>query len=180
MKREVNIFEHAGKIYDALSQTGILVTTNADDKSNVMTIGWGTLGIEWATPIFTVYVRTGRFSHELIEKNPEFTICAPMKIETAEKKITAACGSKTGRNINKFDEAGLTIVEPELVKTPAIKEFPLTIECRVIFQKLQPIAEIDSKFEKFYPAGVDSTHPRANEDPHTAYYGEILKSYIIE
>lgn len=180
MKREVNIFEHAGKIYDALSKTGILVTTKADDKANVMTIGWGTLGIEWATPIFTIYIRTGRFTHELLEKNPEFTICIPTKLETAEKKIIATCGSKTGRNINKFDEAGLTIIEPDLVKSPAIKEFPLTIECKIVFKIDQPIADIDSKFAKFYPADVPSTNPRANKDLHTAYYGEILKSYVIE
>ncbi len=172
MKRDVNIFEHMKTISDLMPGPGILVTTKAGDKSNVMTIGWGTLGIEWGTPIFTIYIRKSRYTFELLEKNPEFTVCIPANVDDSKiRKALALCGSKTGRDVDKFEAAGLTVVEPELVKTPAIKEFPLTIECKVVFKMEQPVANLDSKFAKFYPEPTDE---------HIAFYGEIVKSYVIE
>lgn len=46
-------------------------------KVNSMTIAWGTLGIEWATPIFVAFIREHRFTRELLDKNPEFTVNIP-------------------------------------------------------------------------------------------------------
>ena len=73
MKRKVNVWDYAGKIAEALSQ-GILATTKADGQVNTMTIGWGTLGIEWGKPICTVYVRQSRHTKAMLEKNGEFTV----------------------------------------------------------------------------------------------------------
>ena len=175
MKREINPFDHAGEIFKALP-TGILLTSEAEDCVNAMTIGWGTIGIEWGVPIFTAYVRTSRFTYDLIERTGEFTICAPYG-EKFSKEVTKAvglCGSKSGRDMDKLAKAGVHLVEADIVRPPAIKEFPLTLECRVVFSQEQPIKEISSRFKKFY---VPNT---AHSEPHVAYYGEILKAYIIE
>ena len=51
MKKYVNVFDYAKEIMQALPK-GVLLTTKADGKVNTMTIGWGTLGIEWATGIY--------------------------------------------------------------------------------------------------------------------------------
>lgn len=66
MKRKIDVFEYAKDITTAISK-GILITTKAN-KINAMTIGWGSLGIEWGLPIFTAYVRTGRFTAEQLQK----------------------------------------------------------------------------------------------------------------
>lgn len=175
MKREINPFDYAGEIMKALPR-GILLTSEAEDCVNAMTIGWGTLGIEWGTPIFTVYIRTSRFTYELIERTGEFTVCAPHgdKFSKEVTKGIGICGSRSGRDVDKFSAAGLHLVEPDIVRAPAIKEFPITLECRVVFSQLQPIKDINNKFNKFYPA--EGTHSA----PHVAYYGEILKAYIVE
>ena len=170
-KKEINIFDYAGEIYKNLPR-GILMTTEAEDCVNAMTIGWGTIGIEWGVPIFTAYVRKSRFTHELIERTGEFTICSPFgeNLSDKAKKIISICGSKSGRDTDKLAEVNATIIQADMIRPPAIKEFPLTIECRVVYQVDERIKDISSKFKKFYP----------NENPHTAYYGEILKAYIIE
>jgi len=179
-KKEINVFDYAGEILKALPG-GILLTSEAEDCTNAMTIGWGTLGIEWRVPIFAVYIREGRFTRELIDRTGEFTVCVPRgEVSPQVKKALAICGSKSGRNTDKIAESKLTIVEAEAVRSPAIKELPLTLECRVVFQEVQSVKKISSKFAKFYPEGVDSSHAGANADPHVAYYGEILKAYIIE
>ena len=171
-KKEINIFDYAGEILKALPR-GILLTSEAEDCVNAMTIGWGTLGIEWGTKIFTAYVRESRFTRELLDRTGEFTICVPYGENKNSQQVTKAlgiCGSKSGRDTDKFAESKLTLVDAEEVRSPAIKEFPLTLECRVVFQEVQQIKKISSAFKKFY----------SKDDPHIAYYGEILKAYIIE
>lgn len=174
MKREINAFDYAGEIFKALPR-GILLTSEAEDCVNAMTIGWGTIGIEWGTPIFTAYVRTSRFTYDLLERTGEFTICAPLgELSQTAAKAIGICGSKSGRDVDKLAKAGVHLVEADIVRPPAIKELPLTFECRVVFSQLQPIKDISSRFKNFY---VPNT---AHSEPHVAYYGEILKSYIIE
>ncbi|MBR6712147.1 MAG: flavin reductase family protein [Selenomonadaceae bacterium] len=174
MKKEINPFDYAGDIIKALP-AGILLTSEAEDCVNAMTIGWGTLGIEWGIPIFAAYVRTNRFTHDLIERTGEFTVCAPLgKLTKEAAKVVGLCGTKSGRDMDKLAKAGVHLVEADIVRPPAIKEFPLTLECRVVFSQLQPINDINRRFEKFY---VPNT---AHSEPHVAYYGEILKAYIIE
>ena len=144
-----------------------------------MTIGWGSLGIEWGLPIFTVYVRTGRFTAEQLQKNPEFTVNIPL--DDSQKKILGFCGSKSGRDMDKIQELGLTLEEPEEISVPGIKEFPLTLECRVIYKQKQDIAVMDKEtVEKFYPQNVDSSFTGSNRDVHIAYYGEIVNAYVIQ
>ena len=67
MKREINPFDYAGDIFKALPR-GILLTSEAEDCVNAMTIGWGTLGIEWGVPIFTAYVRTSLLTANFLRK----------------------------------------------------------------------------------------------------------------
>ena len=175
MKREINPFDYAGDIFRALP-SGILLTSEAEDCVNAMTIGWGTLGIEWGVPIFAAYVRTSRFTYDLIERTGEFTICVPYgdKYSKEAAKAIGLCGSKSGRDVDKLAKAGVHLVEADIVRTPAIKELPLTLECRVVFSQEQTVKDISSRFKKFYPD--DGEHSA----PHVAYYGEILKAYIIE
>ena len=65
MKKKVNVWDYAGKIVEAM-RPGILVTTKANDQVNTMTIGWGTLGIEWNRPIFILYVRESRYTMQML------------------------------------------------------------------------------------------------------------------
>ena len=178
MKKKIDPFDYASEIAHALRQ-GILLTTKAGDRVDTMTIGWGTLGIEWNRPVFAAYVRTGRFTHAQLEKNPEFTVNIPLG--TFDKSILGRAGTLTGRKVDKIAALGLTLVEPEAISVPAIKEFPLTLECRVIYQTTQAISDIRiADVEGLYPPDVnDSDQPRNNE-PHTAYYGEIVSAYIVE
>ena len=170
-KKEIDIFDYAGEILKALPK-GILITSEAEDCVNAMTIGWGTLGIEWRVPIFAAYVRESRFTRELLDRTGEFTICVPVgeKYSAQVTKAVGICGSKSGRDTDKIAQAKLTIVDADEVRSPAIKEFPLTLECRVVFQETQQVKKISSQFAKFYPT----------EDTHITYYSEILKAYIIE
>lgn len=178
MKKEIQVFDYANVIMKTL-KTGVLLTTKADDKVNSMTISWGTIGIEWGKPIFTAFVRENRFTKHQLEKNPEFTINVPFG--EFDKKILAICGTKSGHFCGKIKELNLTLESPNSVSVPAIKELPLTLECRVIYKQKQDEREFKEEDKnKFYPQDVESSFHGANRDFHTAYYGEIINAYIIE
>lgn len=178
MKKEIQVFEYANEIMQALS-TGVLLTTKTDDKVNSMTISWGTLGIEWSRPIVTVFVRENRFTRQQLDTNPEFTINIPYG--EFDKKILGFCGSKSGHNVDKIKELNLTLEDSNVVRVPAIKELALTLECKVVYKQLQDKNAMSKEFqEKFYPQDVDSSFSGANRDYHIAYYAEIVSAYIIE
>lgn len=177
--QQIDVREYLPDIIKELSK-GILLSTKNGNKTNTMTIGWGQIGIEWGKLFFTAYIRHGRYTHEMIEESKEFTISVPLNRTPEIAKAIGYCGYKTGRNCDKIQEAGLTKVDGIKVNSPAIKELPLTIECKVIYQQEQDETKIPKEeFEKFYPKEIPSDNPRANRDMHTVYYGEIVNAYII-
>ncbi len=178
-KKNVDFADYMNDVIKALPR-GILLTTKVNGKVNSMVIGWGTPGINWGKPVFAVYVRKGRFTREMLDSNPEFTVNVPMG--PFDRKIIGICGTKSGREIDKVKEAGLTLVEPEIISVPGIKEFPLTFECRVLYRQPQDISLLrDERLRSdIYPQDIDGTAPLANRDAHVTYFGEVVSSYIIE
>lgn len=173
MKREVNVWDYAGHIMEDIGK-GILLTTQAEGRVNTMTIGWGILGVQWAKPIFIALVRESRYTKQLLDKNGEFTVNVPLgKIDP---QILAICGTKSGRDMDKIQALGLTLEDGMTVSVPAIKELPLTLECKVIYKQDQDPAAIDPAVDaRFYTKGTKN-----EGDYHTAYYGEVTAAYIVE
>lgn len=177
-KRKIDVTDYANTIVKALPK-GILFTTKAADKVNTMVIGWGALGVNWSRPMFTAYIREHRFTAEQIAKNPEFTVNVPL--EGADPAVTRVCGSNHGDAIDKIAEASLTPVEPNVVSVPGFAEYPLTLECKIVYARLQDKEKYPADIlESLYPQDVDGSATGANRDAHITVYGEIVDAYIIE
>lgn len=177
MRKEIDIYEYASDIMKQLKK-GVLLTTKKDGKVNTMTISWGALGIEWNKEIFSVYVRENRHTLKMLESG-EFTINIPTKEKAG--KILGHCGTKSGRDTDKIKDMNLTLIDGEKIDVPAIKELPLTLECKIIYKQLQDKSEISKDMqESFYPSDVDSMHFGANKDYHYLIHGEIISAYIVE
>ena len=174
MKKTVNAFDYAGDICKAMKK-GILVTAKCGDQINPMTIGWGSIGIEWGKQIFIAFIRPCRYTHEMLEKSGEFTVNIPFGEDNSEVgKILGYCGTKSGREVDKVTELGLTLEASDYVAAPGIKELPLTLECKVLYKQDQVVQDIpDSLRDRYYPDRNDLT------DFHTAYYAEIVNAYLI-
>ena len=176
MKRKIDVFDYAEHIARALRK-GVLLNTNGD-KFNSMVIGWGHLGVVWGLPTFVVYVREHRYTKAQLDKTEEFTVSVPLG--DPDPLITRVCGSLSGKDVDKASEARLTLVHAEKLQTPAVKEYPLTLECRVLYSQRQELARIPEDIRKAaYPQDVDGSNPMANCDAHTAYIGQIVDAYII-
>ena len=173
MKKDIQVWEYAGKILEETGK-GVLLTAKSGDKVNSMTIGWGMLGIEWGKPIFVALVRESRYTKKLLDENPEFTVNVPLG--DIDKNILAVCGTKSGRDMDKIKALGLTLEEGKTVSVPAIRELPLTLECKVIYKQDQDPAAINEENDaKYYAKGTKN-----EGDYHTAYYGQITAAYIVE
>jgi flavin reductase (DIM6/NTAB) family NADH-FMN oxidoreductase RutF len=100
---------------------------SAPEEYNIITISWtGTICTDPA--MCYISVRPGRHSYEIIKRNGDFVINLTTK---ALAFATDWCGVKSGKNLNKFTQMGLTPIPASKVKAPLIKESPVNIECVV-------------------------------------------------
>ena len=105
----------------------VMVTCRDQENDNIITIAWtGTICTN--PPMTYISVRPERHSYEMIKKSREFVINLTTK-DLA--KATDFCGVRSGRDLDKFKETGLTKGEAQIVNAPIIEESPVNIECRV-------------------------------------------------
>ena len=135
MKEQINVFDYSEQIMKALRR-GILLNTNGE-KFNSMVISWGHFGIIWGMPTFVVYVREHRYTKTQLDRTGEFTLGIPL--DKPDPLIARVCGSLSGRNTDKAAEAKLTLVEAETNHTPAVAQYPLTLECKVLYTQKQEL-----------------------------------------
>ena len=96
----------------------VMVTAGNAEKNNIITIAW--TGIINSDPaILYISVRKSRYSHAMISENGEFVINL-----TTEKlaRATDFAGVRSGRNIDKAGELGLTLIPGVTNDTPMIAE----------------------------------------------------------
>ena len=108
-----------------------------DHVSNILTVAWtGTICTN--PPMAYISVRPERFSYHMIKETGEFVI----NLTTKELAFaTDYCGVKSGRDVDKFKEMGLTPIPASEVKAPMIKESPVNIECKV--RQILPLGSHD-------------------------------------
>lgn len=99
------------------------------EKSNPMTVSWGGLGTLWNRPVATVYVRPTRFTFSLLEREPEFTLNV---LPASMKSVLDLCGTRSGRELDKWKAAGISPEPSEKVGAPRVQGAELSLECRVI------------------------------------------------
>ena len=165
-KVTIRYTDYFAETMEHLRQDGLLlVTSGADGKPNVMTIGWGTLGVMWGRPVFLVLVRPSRHSYSLLEEVGEFTVNVPPLELTAAASL---CGAVSGRDHDKFQEARLTPVPSREVRPPIIEECAVHYECRVVHKN-------DVAPGTLLPAILDDAYVQG--DLHRVHYGEIVAAY---
>jgi flavin reductase (DIM6/NTAB) family NADH-FMN oxidoreductase RutF len=158
--------KHAAETMRKLEDPGLLlVSAKKNGKSNVMTIGWGFVGVLWRMPVFIVAVRPSRFTHEFIEESREFTVNVPAQ---GMDDVVEYCGNVSGREHDKFAKCKLNLVKGKKVHVPVIKECRTHYECLVV-HKLDVAPDS-------VPANVKKTY-YSRGGYHTMYFGKILAVY---
>ena len=98
-----------------------------EGNKNIITVAWaGTVCTN--PPMLSISVRPERHSYGMIKDTMEFVV----NLTTEELAYaTDYCGVRSGRDVDKFKEMGLTPEQAAEVKAPLIKESPVNIECKV-------------------------------------------------
>ncbi len=169
--QDVSYMKYAEEVMRQLPK-GAFLTTKKGEKINTMAIGWGTLGIIWSRPIFTVAVRYSRHTYDLLKGATEFTVSIPLKENEQVKKALAFSGTRSGREVNKFKECNITPEPGQKVDVPIVGECELHYECKIVYrQAMEPAVVDDVIMDRFY---------QGNNDYHVIYYGEIVACYTKE
>ena len=155
---------------DAVSKIkkGAFLTVKAADALNTMTIGWATFGVIWQKPIMMVAVRSTRHTFGIIEKAQDFTVTIP---SVDMSKATNFCGSKSGRDVDKFKMCNLETADGRNVASPIIKVPGIHYECKIVYKSAMNPDNLDKNYDK-------SIYPK--KDYHTHYFGEIVACYETE
>ena len=107
------------------------------EKPNIITVAW--TGTVCSSPaMVSISVRKERYSYEIIKETGEFVI------NLATKDLVRAldyCGVRSGRDVDKYKEAGLTVLASKEIAAPVILESPVNIECRVT--EVKPLGSHD-------------------------------------
>ena len=166
--REINPEQLPGNIIDELNNKWMLLASGTSEDFNFMTVSWGMMGEIWAQPAVTVYVRDSRYTLGYIERTGKFTLS---RLKDGYKQALAIAGSKSGRDIDKCKETGLTPVS--LNGAPSFDEAAYTIVCETMYQAPLAVDQITDEEAKqgSYPEPVDA---------HQMFIGKIVKAYINE
>ena len=105
----------------------ILLSVAGPEYPNIITLSWAA-NVCSDPPSVAVGIRSQRFSHGLVKDVGDFVLNVP---GINLLKATKLCGSKSGRDHDKFKECNLTALPASKVKSPLIKECPINLECRV-------------------------------------------------
>jgi flavin reductase (DIM6/NTAB) family NADH-FMN oxidoreductase RutF len=146
---------------EATRTRGTILCAGSKSGLNGMTIGWIAIGNTWGRPCCAVLVRPSRYTYVFMEEGNSFTV------NTLSEDLQSAVdlfGEKSGRDLNKFADAGITPAKGLSVDSPYIAEADLVIECKTAFKQPMDPKLIKAPFVKAaYEDG----------DYHTVYYGEI-------
>ena len=167
MKRRVKVdfWECASEILNRMRNEGVLCTVvDEAGKQNLLTLGWGLIGPSYHDhPIFIIAVAPLRYSWHFLEQVPEFVIAVP---DETLKEAAVLCGTKSGRDLDKFGAAGLTPAPSVHVKAPSLLECPINVECR-IYTSIAPPHMLLTPEHRQHPV----------EEQHTIYFAEVLGTY---
>lgn len=165
MFKEINAKDIKENFIELISQEWMLVAAGDKSGYNMMTASWGFMGEMWGSDCAVAVVRPQRYTMEFINNSDFFTL----SFYGDNKDIHAVCGKKSGRDINKTAELGLTPVFSD--NSVYFEQARLVIICKK--QYVAPMSEdgfLDKEIlEKWY-----------NGDLHNMVFGKIEKVLIKE
>lgn len=164
--RILDIAKFTPNIFEAFGTQNALLTAGNKAACNTMTIGWCQVGRAWSMPVCTVYVRPERYTYQFMEKNDYFTLSV---LPISEKQTMLLCGTKSGRDLDKIKECGLTLCHGA-GDAPYFAEAEWVLVCKKAYvQDMQADCILN---QDHIPA-----HYGTKGGLHRIYVGEIVEAY---
>ena len=156
--------EELENVFRLIGKDWALITAKGEGATNAMTASWGGMGVLWNKPVAFCFIRPQRYTHTLTEQGERFSLSF---FSEQYRSALRLCGTKSGRDIDKFAATGLTPVLLE--DTPCIKEARIVLLCRKLYaDALKADHFVDPALLQNYKDG----------DFHTVYVAEIEKILV--
>ena len=153
------------EVFRVFGTQNALLTAGDRTVCNTMTIGWCQLGRLWSIPVCTVYVRPERYTYAFMESHDYFTVSV---LPLSDRQTAQVCGTKSGRDIDKIKECGLTL-RRGAGDAPFFDEAEWVLVCRKLYaQDLDESCVLDERVLHHYGA---------KGGWHRAYTGEVVEAY---
>jgi len=121
-------------------------------QMNIITAAWTGI-INSEPPMVYVSVRPSRYSYGIIKEYGCFVINLATKEQTFNMDY---CGVKSGRDIDKFKETGLTAIKSQAVDAPSIAQSPVNIEC--VTKQIIPLGTHDMFIAEVVSVSADEQY----------------------
>lgn len=150
----------------------VMVSCAEEGKApNIVTVAWtGTVCTN--PPMVYISVRPERHSYDMIKNSKEFVINLTTKDLV---RATDFCGVRSGRDIDKFKEMGLTPLKGEVVSAPLIGESPVNIECQL--EQIIPLGSHHMFLAKVVAVNVDEKYIDEKGKFHLAEANPVVYSH---
>ena len=174
--KPTNIFSKKSPILNrdfTIPKMPSILTAGDKNHYNSMTIGWGTIGVGFQKPIFTVFVKPERFTYQFIEKSEIFTVSY---IDPKLYPKFVPYGSQSGKDINKEEVCGTHI--------KFLDDGGITFEEAVEVYVCKIVAKLHPTEKDVHQEIIDNYNSNLplyfSTNPHRIYIGEIIGHYKRE
>ncbi|MBR1483388.1 MAG: flavin reductase [Ruminococcus sp.] len=153
--------EMTDNVFKLIGEDWALVTAGTEECFNTMTVSWGGAGILWNKPVAFTFIRPQRYTFGFTERGDCFSMSF---FDEEHRAALRYCGSKSGRDVDKVKETGLTpAFSAEGI--PYFEEARLVLLCKKLYaQDLAEACIRDDMVKQFY-----------QDDYHKMYVSKILR-----
>ena len=161
---KINIAEQSFNPFEKIGKQWMLISAGTANSWNTMTASWGGVGVIWGKPSATCYIRHSRYTKEFVDKSEYFTLTF---LKDGHRDALSLLGSKSGRDMDKMHDSGLTSIFVD--GQPTFEEAELVLVCRKRCKSEIAPEDIlqQETIDKWY----------GDRDFHTMYIGEIVAAY---
>lgn len=135
-----------------------------------MTASWGGIGYIWERPSTFIFIRDTRYTYQFLQREESFTLSF---FDEKYRNALRICGTRSGRDTNKIEEAGLSPLE-----TPSglmsFGEARMIIECKKMF-----VQELDyANLTEPYKTKVMEESYKNESSKHQMFISEITNIWV--
>ena len=105
----------------------LAVTLDERERPNIMGLSWW-MFTSFDPLMIAISIGHDKHSHKCADHHKEFVLCFPSE---GQEKDAWFCGTKSGREIDKFKETSFKPIPSKTIKTPTIESVTVAYECKI-------------------------------------------------
>ncbi|MDE7463560.1 MAG: flavin reductase [Clostridiales bacterium] len=148
----------------AMNTAGVFVTCGLETP-NIMVTHWGALGKLWGKQIFSLPIRSTKYSYRIVKETKSFAVNVPARDMRTEISL---CDTISGFKVNKFETLNLHPKRARSIDAYVLGECGLIVEYKVI--AIIPPESIDKQIDDLF----------VSSRPHTLFVGEVVDAYRLK